>query len=54
MCGTHITECFEDWAAEARIVLIDYCAVFDRVNHQGILFKLCSVRVADSVLSVLT
>ena len=30
---------------EARIVQIDFSAAFDRVNHQGILFKLCSVGV---------
>ena len=28
---------------EARIVQIDFSAAFDRVNQQGILFKLCSV-----------
>ena len=38
---------------EARIVQIDFSAAFDRVNHQGILFKLCSVGVGISVLSVL-
>ena len=30
---------------EVRIVQIDFSAAFDRVNHQGILFKLCSVGV---------
>ena len=39
---------------EARIVQVDFSAAFDRVNHQGILFKLCSVGVGVSVLSVLT
>ena len=39
---------------EARIVQIDFNAAFDRVNHQGILFKLCSMVVGGSVLSVLT
>ena len=38
---------------EARILQIDFSAAFDRVNHQGILFKLCSVGVGGSVLSVL-
>ena len=28
---------------EARIVQLDFSAAFDRVNHQRILFKLCSV-----------
>ena len=39
---------------EARIVQIDFIATIDRVNHQGILFKLCSLGVGGSVLSVLT
>ena len=38
----------------ARIVQIDFSGAFDRVNHQGILFKPCSVGVGGSVLSVLT
>ena len=39
---------------EARIVQIDFSAAFDRVNHQGILYKLSSVGIGGSVLSVLT
>ena len=38
----------------ARIVLIDFTASFDRVNHQGILYRLCSVGIGGSVLSILT
>ena len=33
---------------------IDFSAAFDRVNHQGILYKLCSVGIGSSVLSTLT
>ena len=33
---------------EAKIVRIDFSAAFDRVNHQGILFKLCSVGIRGS------
>ena len=33
---------------------IDFSAVFDRVNHQGILYRLCSMGVEGSVLSILT
>ena len=33
---------------------IDFSAAFDRVNHLGILYKLCSVGTAGSVLSILT
>ena len=39
---------------EANIVQIDFSAAFDRVNHQGILYKLCSVGMGSSVLSILT
>ena len=38
----------------AQIVQIDFGAAFDRVNHLGILNKLCSVGIEGSVLSVLT
>ena len=43
----------ESWQ-EDRIVQIDFSAAFDRVNHQGILYKLCSVGIGGSVLSILT
>ena len=33
---------------------IDISAAFERVNHQGILYKLCSVVIGGSVLSILT
>ena len=33
---------------------IDFSAAFDRVNHQGILYKLCSVGIGGSLLSILT
>ena len=39
---------------EARIVQIDFNAVFDRVNHQGIVNKLCFVGIGGSVLLILT
>ena len=39
---------------EARIIQIDFSAAFDRVNHQGILYKLCSVDIGGSLLSILT
>ena len=34
--------------------MIDFRAAFDRVNHLGILYKLCSVCIIGSVLSILT
>ena len=39
---------------EARIVQIDFSAAFDRVNHLGLLYKLCSVGIGGSVLSIFT
>ena len=39
---------------EARITQTDFSAAFDRVNDQGILYKLCSVGIGVSVLSILT
>ena len=33
---------------------IDFSAAFDRVNHHGILYRLCSVGIGGSVLSILT
>ena len=39
---------------DARIVQIDFIAAFDRVNHQGILYKLCCVGIGGFVLSIPT
>ena len=33
---------------------IDFSAAFERVNHLGILYKLCSVGIGSPVLSILT
>ena len=33
---------------------IDFSAACDRVNHQGILYNLCSVGIGGSMLSILT
>ena len=32
----------------------DFSAAFDMVNYQGILYKLCSVGIGGSVVSILT
>ena len=50
----HTLQSALEMGQEARIVQIDFSATFDRVNHQGILFKLSSVGVGNSVLPVLT
>ena len=39
---------------EARIVQINFSTAFDGAIHQGILYKLCSVSIGFSVLSILT
>ena len=39
---------------EARILQINFSAAFDRVKHLGILYKLCTVGIGGSVLSILT
>ena len=50
----HTLQSVLETGQEARIVQIDFSTAFDRVNHQWIVFKLCSVGVGISVLSVLT
>ena len=54
LCVAHTLQNALGMGQEARIVQIDFSATFDRVNHLGILLKLCSVGVGGSVLSVLT
>ena len=54
LCVAYTLQNGLEMGQEARIVQIDFSAAFDRVNHQGILFKLCSVGVGGLVLSVLT
>ena len=39
---------------EVQIVQIDFSAVFDRVNNTAPIYKLCSVCIGGSVLSILT
>ena len=53
LCVSHTLQSALELGQEARIVQIDFSAAFDRVSHQGILFKLCFVGVGGSVLSVL-
>ena len=45
LCVAQTLQSAVEMGQEARIVQIDFSAAFDRVNHQGILFKLCSVGV---------
>ena len=54
LCVAHTLQSALEMGQETRIGQIDFSATFDRVNHQTILFKLHSVGVGGSVLSVLT
>ena len=51
--NTLILICYSS-GLEARILQIDFSAAYDRVNHQGNLYRLCSVGIGGSVLSILT
>ena len=53
-CVSHALQSALDSGQEARNMEIDFSAAFDRVNHLGILYKLCSVGIGGSVLSLLT
>ena len=50
-CPIH---CRVHWRVRRRLVQIGFSAAFDSVNHLGILYKLCSVGILGSVLSILT
>ena len=54
LCISHTLQSALESGQEARIVQIDFSAAFDRVNHLGILYKLCSVGIGGSILSILT
>ena len=54
LCLSHTMQSALESGQEARTVQIDFSAAFNRVNHLGILYKLCSVRIGGSVLSILT
>ena len=49
----HVFQAALDSGAEARLVQLVFSVVFDRVNHAAIIYKLKSVRVDGSVLSVI-
>ena len=54
LCLSYTLQSTLENGQEARIVQIDFSPAFDRVNHLGILYKLCSVAIGGSVLSILT
>ena len=45
LCVSHTLQSALESGQEVRIVQIDFSAAFDRVHRQGILYKLCSVRI---------
>ena len=54
LCMSHTLQSALESGQEAKIVQIDFSTASDRVNHQGNLYKLCSVGIGGSVLSILT
>ena len=54
LCMSHTLQSALEGGQEAKIVQIYLSAAFDRVNHLGFLYKLCSVGIGGSVLSILT
>ena len=52
LCVSHTLQSALESGQEARIVQIDFSAAFDRINHQGIIYRLCSVGIGGSVLSI--
>ena len=45
LCVSHTLRSALESGQEARIMQIDFSAAFNRVNHRGILYKLCSVGI---------
>ena len=54
LCVSNILQSSLESGQAARIVQIDFSAACDRVNHVGVLYKLCSLFIGCSVLSILT
>ena len=54
LSASHTLQSALEGGKDAKIVQIDFSAAFDRVNHLGILYKLCSVCITASLLSMLT
>ena len=54
LCVSHTLQIALASGQEARIVQIDFSVAFGKVYHQGILYRLCSVGIGGSVLSILT
>ena len=53
LCVSHTLQSASESGQEARVVQIDFSVAFDRVSHRSILYKLGSVGIGGSVLSLL-
>ena len=53
LCVSHTRQGVLESGQEAGIGQIDFSAAFDKVDHQGILYWLCSVGFEGSVLSII-
>ena len=47
LCVSHTLQSALESGQKARIVQTDFSAAFDRVNHLGILYNLCSVGIGS-------
>ena len=45
LCMSYTQQSALECGQEARIIQINFSVAFDKVNHQGILYKLCSVDI---------
>ena len=54
LCVSQTLQSALESGQEARAMQIDFSSVFDSVNHQAILYKLCSAGVGGSVFSILS
>ena len=54
LCVSHTLQSALESGQEARIVQIGFSAALDGVDHLGILYKLCSVDIGGSVVSILS
>ena len=54
LCVSHTLQSALESEQEARILQIYFIVAFERVNHLWILYRLCSVGILGSVLSILT
>ena len=50
---SHVIQAALDSGSEARVMQLDFSSAFDRVNHAAILFKLQSIGVGGSFLSMI-